>query len=203
MEKQGYTRETMRGNIGCLRALQIRNANLLDPESIKTVLAKEQKWSPNRRRNIINSYTLFVKVNGLNWDKPKYQVTRKFPFIPTEAELNALISGCGVKTSTFLLLLKETAMRSGEAKRLEWVNVDTEKNLVTLNDPEKNSNPRMWRVSSELIEMLKMLPKTSTKVFGDGSINSMKSTYMKARKRLATKLQNPTLLNIPFHTFRH
>ena len=48
-----------------------------------------------------------------------------------------------------------------------------------------------------------MLPKTSTKIFGDGPINSMKSTYIKTRRRLAAKLQNPRLLNISFHTFRH
>jgi len=130
-------------------------------------------------------------------------VTRKFPFIPTEEELNSLISGCGVKTSTFLMLLKETGMRSGEAKRLEWINIDSEKNLLTLNDPEKRSNPRMWKVSAEFIAMLNMLPETSIKVFGDGSINSMKSTFIKTRKRLASKLQNPRLLNISFHTFRH
>ena len=203
MEKQGYSKETVRGNLGCLRALQARNGNLLDPESVKSILAREHKWSQNRRRNIANSYTLFLKINGLTWEKPKCHVTRKFPFIPTEQELNNLISGCGMKTSTFLLLLKETAMRSGEAKRLEWINIDTEKNLITLNDPEKGSKPRMWKVTAELIGVLKMLPKTSTRIFGDGPINSLKSTFMKARKRLAIKLQNPRLLNISFHTFRH
>jgi integrase len=203
MEKQGYAKETIRGNIGALRALQSRATNLLDPESVKEALSKEQKWSPNRRRNVINSYTLFLKVIGQTWEKPKCQVTRKFPWIPTEAELNSLISGCGAKTSTFLLLLKETAMRSGEAKRLEWVNVDAEKNIIILNDPEKGSKPRMWKVSAELIGMLKMMQKTSTKVFGDGPINSLKTTYIKTRKRLAAKLQNPRLLNISFHTFRH
>lgn len=105
--------------------------------------------------------------------------------VSLHSDRNSLISGCGTKTSTFLMLLKETAMRSGEAKRLEWINIDTEKNLVTLNDPEKRSNPRMWKVSPELVAMLNMLPKTSVKVFGDGPINSMKSTFIKTRKRLA------------------
>ncbi|MCJ7770670.1 site-specific integrase [Candidatus Bathyarchaeota archaeon] len=31
----------------------------------------------------------------------------------------------------------------------------------------------------------------------------MKSTFAKARRRLAAKLQNPRLLRISFHTFRH
>jgi integrase len=63
-------------------------------------------------------------------------------------------------------LLKETAMRRGEAKRLEWINVDSERNTITLNDPEKRSNPRIWKVTPQLIARLNALPKNSQKVFG-------------------------------------
>jgi len=42
MEKQGYAKETIRTNDGCLRALQRRNADLLNPESVKEVLAREK-----------------------------------------------------------------------------------------------------------------------------------------------------------------
>jgi integrase len=142
-------------------------------------------------------------MEGLTWEKPRCKVSRTIPFIPTEAELDALIAGCGKKTATFLRLLKETAMRSGEAKRLQWTNIDSERRIITLNDPEKGSNPRAWKVTSELIGMLSTLPKKSNRVFGDGPINSQKTTFTRARKRLAHKLQNPRLLRISFHTFRH
>jgi len=105
--------------------------------------------------------------------------------------------------AAFLQLLKETAMRSGEAKRLEWTDIDFEKSVVTLNKPEKGSLARMWRVSLNLIAMLNLLPKTSIRVFGNGSIRSYKATYTKMRKRLAFKLQNPRLNRITLHTFRH
>jgi hypothetical protein len=110
MKKQGYAKETMRGYVSCLRTLWNRGANLYDPESVKEVMAK-QKWSANRRRNAINGYTLFLKMQGQTWEKPKCKVTRKIPFIPTEQELDTLIAGSGKKTATFLQLLKETAMR--------------------------------------------------------------------------------------------
>jgi len=48
-----------------------------------------------------------------------------------------------------------------------------------------------------------LLYEKSRKVFGDGPINSMKTTFLRARKRIAAKLQNPRLLQISFHTFRH
>src|SRR3989304_8510872 len=116
MEKQAYAKETIRMTNSPLKILQQRGANLLDPESVKEVSMK-QKWSNNRRKNVLNAYNLFLKVNGMQWEKPKCPVTRKIPFIPTEQEIDALIAGCNKKLATFLQLLKETAMRCGEAKR--------------------------------------------------------------------------------------
>jgi len=203
MQKQGYAESTIRLNRTALKVLAGRGANLTDPESVKEVLAKNKVWSENRKRNLINAYTLFLKIQGSQWEKPKCKTVRPFPFIPKETEIDALIAGCGKKLSAFLQLLKETAMRCGEAKRLMWINIDFEKNTVTLNNPEKGSNPRMWKVSPKLIAMLNAMPRISEKVFGESSLHSMKTTYIKSRKRLALKLQNPRLLRITFHTFRH
>lgn len=204
MEKQGYAKETIRGNNGCLKALLTRNADLFDPESVKETLAKEQKWSQNRRRNIINAYTLFLKINRTQWEKPLCNVVRKIPFIPTEQEIDQLIAGCPKKTATFLQLLKETAMRSGEAKRLKWTDIDFQRRLITLNDPEKNGLPRLWNnPTSKLLDMVNALPRKNIYVFGNARSNTIKSTFNKARRRIANKLQNPRLLQIHFHTLRH
>lgn len=72
-------------------------------------------------------------------------------------------AGALKKTSTFLQLLKETGMRAGEAARLRWVDVDSERNAITLNNPEKNSNARIFKASSKLLAMFNALPKTSDK----------------------------------------
>jgi len=50
---------------------------------------------------------------------------------------------------------------------------------------------------------VKCIAKKKRKISGDGPINSMKTTFLKARKRLAVKLKNPRLLQIHFHTLRH
>jgi integrase/transposase-like protein len=203
MEKQGYACQSIRGAGSALRALLARGANLGDPETVKEALAREQKWSQARRRNVINTYTVFLKFEGLQWEKPKCNVTRKFPFIPTEQEIDALIAACPTTVSAFLQLLKETAMRSGEAKKLLWTDIDFERRTIVLNEPEKNSLPRIWNPSPKLLSMLNVLQRKSLKVFGDGPINSMKTTFIKARRRLAIKLQNPRLFQIHFHTLRH
>lgn len=73
--------------------------------------------------------------------------------MPNETELDDLIAGYGPKTSTFLRLLKETGMRSGEAQQLGWDHIDFETGTVRVT-PEKRSNPRIFRISNELLNIL-------------------------------------------------
>ena len=204
MQKEGYGLETIRCNTGSLKALLARNADLDDPETVKEALAREQVWSSCRRRNVINAYTLYLKFHGLKWDPPRCNVTKKIPFIPTEQEIDDLIAGCPVMIAALLQLLKETAMRSGEAKRLKWIDVDLERHVITLNEPEKGSNTRIFNnLSSRLLGMLNGLPRTSSHVFGERSLNSMKAVYIRSRRKIAFKLANPRLKVIHFHTLRH
>jgi integrase len=204
MKRQGYAESTIRLNRIALKVLRERGANLLNPESVKDVISNQRAWSENRKRNVVNAYSLFLKIQGLNWDKPKVKISRGFPFIPKEEEIDALIASSGKKNAAFLQTLKETAMLSGEAKRLEWVNIDMEKNIITLNSPEKGSNPRIFSdLSGKLLSMLNTLPKENERLFGTRTRHSLKGTYSRARKRLAYKLGNPRLNEIHFHTLRH
>jgi integrase len=75
---------------------------------------------------------------GKSWEKPHYQEISKLPFVPTEDEIDALIAGCGWKTSTFLQLMKETAMRPGEVKSLTWDDIDFVSKTIRVT-PEKGS----------------------------------------------------------------
>jgi integrase len=202
MKRQNYSEETIRLNRIALKVLYERGANLFDADSVKDVIAK-QTWSQNRKKNVINAYTMFLKFNKITWEPPRCIVTESIPHIPTEQEMDALITSAPKKLSTFLLLLKETAMRRGEAKRLKWINIDSERNIITLNEPEKHSNPRMWKVTSQLIVQLNALSKDSETVFGNSKMDFLKSAFLHLRKRQAIKLQNQRLLKIGFHTIRH
>lgn len=184
-----------------LKTLSKRGADLLDPESIKLTIAMQEGWSSTTKEHAVTAYTSFLKMLGGTWKPPKYNRVRKLPFIPTEQEVNELIAGCNRKTSTFLKLLKETGVRSGEAWNLEWTDFNFENRTVSIT-PEKGSNPRVLRISSELIAMLKALPKTSHEVFA-GSLRHFRRSFRRQRKRITHKLQNPRVNRITFHTLRH
>ncbi len=98
---------------------------------------------------------------------------------------------------------RKRAMRSGEAKRPFWTDFDPERRTITLNLPEKGGNPRMWKISAKLTGMINSLQRKSLRIFGDGPINSLKTTFVRVRRRLAFKLKNPRLDQIHFQTLSH
>jgi integrase len=201
LKKQGRSETTIQQYHRMLMYIFKRGADLNDPESVKEVLAKwtgGQAW----KGLAIAAYSSFLLFKGKSWIPPKVNVVRKLPFIPLESEIDALIAGCGPKTSTLLQLLKETGMRVGEAFRLTWDSIDPQRRIIILNEPEKNGNPRIFKVSSKLIGMLNRFPKTGEKVFG-ASYKTVKHNFRVQRKRLAEKLNNPRLNKITFHTLRH
>ena len=202
LKKQGYRESTIKMRINYLQILTKRGANLFDPESVKETIANQATWNENTKVTVVSIYDTFLQMLGIKWNPPKYKILEKIPFIPLETELDQLISAANKKLATFLQLLKETAMRAGEAWSLKWIDINSVNNTVRLNTPEKYSNPRLFKVSNKLITMLDQLPNKSEKVF-NGRLKSLGVTFMKLRKRLAYKLNNPRLLEITFHTFRH
>jgi len=105
--------------------------------------------------------------------------------------------------SATLLTLKETAMRIGELCSVKWTNINVEKCTITCNQPEKNSNPRIFKVSTKLIGMIQALPHDCEKVFGASTKTSKEWNSIYRRNDLQKNLNNPRLKEIKFHTFRH
>jgi integrase len=201
LEKEGRKESTIKFRNRLLNTLMKRGGDLLDPESIKGIIAK-MKCDNGTKLQYTVAYDVFASVNGIKWNRPDYKQTDKYPFIPTEADLDQLIAACQRKTATFLQLLKETRMRPGEACRLTWVDIDFERKLITLNTPEKGSNAGVFKISVKMIDMLKALPKQSERIWPWNPKNKS-GQFCSLRKRIAARLQNPRILKITFKTFRH
>ncbi len=172
----------------------------LTPESVKTYLAKDKEWTDATKGMCVIVYGSFLKFNNISWQPPKYRPVDRSPYIPTEAEIDQLISGSGRVLAIFLQFLKETGARSGEAARLKWRDVYFERKIATIT-PEKGSRARILPISQKLIDMLNCQPKKTEKIFA--TAYSLKSNFYKTRKSIAFKLQNPRLKEIGLHTFRH
>jgi len=203
LKKLGRKPETLRNYGQKLFQLLNEGVDLLNPDSVKEYLSLKKSWGEASKHHTVVVYNGFAKFHGITWEKPNYKFSRKLPFIPLESEIDALIACSGKKISALLQLLKETGMRIGEALRLKWTDIDYKRNLIILNEPEKGSEPRIFKVSNLLISKLNKLPKTSEKIFGDKSREAVSNNFRIQRKRIANKLGNPRLLKISFHTLRH
>jgi len=162
----------------------------------------EKAWSKGRKWNVVKAYTLFLKTQGLKWEKPKYTPVERIPFIPTEVEIDELIAGCSKQMATFLQVLKETGARRGEAFNLKWTDLDFAAGTLRIT-PEKGSNPRIFKMTPRLIAMLNSLPRTSDKIWVYKSTLNLERGFRRQRARIAHKLGNPRILQIHCHTMRH
>ena len=152
------------------------------------------------KSNVVDAYTCFLKKEGRTWDPPKYKLRETIPFIPSEAELNMLIGGCGKKLSIFLQGLKETGADPGELAAVTSKDINKEARVITLNRPVKGHRPRVLTVSKELIDRLDPLMKADGRLFDD---DQLRRSFLYKRRTLVCKLSNPRLRNITFTTFRH
>jgi integrase len=179
-----------------------KNCNLNDTNQVKTWLAKpECKWSNRTKRKFLDDYTAYLKYAKLSWQAPSYTITEKIPFIPTEQEIDALISGTGKQVATALQTIKETAIRIGEACMLKWIDINYQNKTLNVT-PEKGSNPRILPISDKLIAMINRLPKNRETVFQPQS-KYLRTYFCEQRRTVSEKLQNPRLTKISFHTLRH
>jgi integrase len=219
-ELKGLKAGTIKRRLSDLELLIKRGANLLNFENVfraidhakrcnrKTGELLDQEWSDGSKSIAAQAYKSFCELNDIaipkhiNFNKWSRQ-PQKLPWVPLEREVDALIAGCSRKVATFLQTLKETGMRCGEAWRLKWIDVDTDHNVITVNNPEKHGVPRQLKISAKLVAMLNGLPKKSERVFASSTLAILRCNFMTQRKRIAFKLKNPRLRRITFHTLRH
>ena len=133
LKKKGYREDTLQVYCDVFKHF-CKYVNLDDPEDVKAFIARK-KVSEVRKQILVEKYARYCEFKQIPFAKPTYRAVKRLPFIHNEQEINALIAGCGKKTSVFLQLLKETGARAGEAFALKWIDIDFEKSVVCVNHP--------------------------------------------------------------------
>ena len=200
LKQLGRTQETIKSQIQVLKQFA-KQTDITQPEQVQNLLA-ELKWKNSTKNKAIRIYSQYLKFLGKQWDKPEYAKTREIAFIPTEKEIDMLITGTRRgKTAILLQLLKETAARLGEAAKLKWTNLDTKRKTIYI-EAEKGSNSRILPISDTLLAMLNTLPKKQETIFAS-SKESLRRVFEVSRNRIAKRSKKPRLQKIHLHTLRH
>ena len=209
LERQGYYEDSC--YLDLIKSLAKDGANLLDPENVKTKIARHKKhdrhgndrgpWAETTKMLATYAYDAFCKMEGLVWEPPHYKQGETLLYVPDEKDLDQLINASHSKRmTTYLQCLKETFADPGEVLRAEWRDLNDD--ILTINHPVKGHLPGRCQLSPQLTAMLSQLPKKDKRIFPT-TYPAMKSSFDKLRTRAAAYLQNPKLLQISFKSYRH
>ncbi len=204
LQNEGIKQSSIHTYINCLTGLVKNGADLHNPKSVKSVLGQipETQWKEGYKHTICDIYSKYLDFLGLKWKRPRYQDTNELIFIPTKKEAQLAIN-CGSKENRiFSQFVYEVGCRLNEAEALRWIDIDREKMLVDIKK-SKNGNPRRLKVSSELIDILLLLPKQFETVFSPKAQGTRGMMFHKRMQTLARKSNNPRFIKIHLHTFRH
>lgn len=200
MKKNGRAKVTIDSVMRNLKALS-RECNILNPDEVK-LLVSNKNWANTTKQNHIHNIIPFYRFLKIEWQPPTYQKENKLPFIPEERELDTLINTAYHNTiKACLMTLKECGIRIGEYCLLKWI--DLNERAKTLNiTPEKGSNPRILKISNELLARLKQMPH-NTEYITHTTQKVIRQTFCRIRNRAIKETGNPRLKAIHLHTFRH
>jgi len=182
----------------CVKMSRFSNSSRC--EAVRTKLELAQLWSNSYKMLLGYAYESFLKMENMTWTRPRYAQSESFPYIPTEQELDQLISAASKVVGTFLRGLKDAGADPGELAKLKWSDVNKESMSANIT-PVNGHTPRILRVSQPFIDRLAQLPKKSDRIFP--KILNLEDRFFHQRRRIAYKLNNPRLMKIGFRTFRH
>jgi integrase len=169
MRKEGYSETTIEQYVRLLKELS-KYGDLQDPESIKVALSP-MSWTEATKEMACGACGIYARQHRFAFIAPRYRRVEKLPFIPMESEIDQLIVSMGLKTSTFLSILKDTGTRPLEIWNLKWTDVDYPSSTVTIT-PLKHSKPRRLKLSSSTIAQLNQLTRPNVNVFGYGGLRT-------------------------------
>ncbi|MCJ7634283.1 site-specific integrase [Candidatus Bathyarchaeota archaeon] len=203
-EERHLSECTVRTKLVNLNKLR-KSCNLWDLKAVKKFIAN-QSWGNNYKSLVELAYLDFCRFNGSDYQPTKYAKDTKIPYVPLECDIDAVIAGFrNSKYAPLIQLLKESGFRPEEGFRLTPNDFDLQARICTLNLPAKHSNPRQFRMSERLVNMLSPLianTPAGNRIWS-GTSEHIKNSFRLTRNRIARDLGNTRLFNVTLGSLRH
>jgi len=182
----------------------MKRTNLWDKEEVREHI-ETSNWTNIRKNIVLYAYQDWCSYKGFEFLVEKYPEERKLPYIPTEQQIDQLISAQSNLYAPLLQLAKETGWRPSELAGLTPDDFNLNQQVVTLNEPTKNSLPRQTKMSNKLTAMIKplLLKTPEHDRIWKAKPRNMESNFLRVRNKVAEKFGDPNIKKITLKTFRH
>jgi len=131
------------------------HADLNNPEDVKRFIS-EKKCSESYKVNLVKSYNYYAQCNGLEWTKPKYNLTNRSFKVPTKEAVYKIIAASSPKYSIVFKLLAETGAGPEELHQVRSRDIDLDKGTIAIAGC-KGHNARTIPLKSDMVALLKMM----------------------------------------------
>jgi integrase len=200
-QNSGKAKNTLISISHSLRQLS-QHADLREPEQVKSYLANNNKISNATKTKHVFAYDYFCKANGIQWEKPHYKTERKIPLIPTTENIHKIISASTQKYATIFTILAETGLEAKELETMKRNSIDVERGIINA-EGCKGHNSRSFKLKQQTADLLRTYLERNTGEYPFPSSDSMGEMWRRTRNRLAKKISQPQLKQIPMRNLRH
>jgi integrase len=178
-----------------------KHCDLDNTDAVKNYIAN-MKGANSYKDVFVKTYSYYVKLNNLVWDKPKFKSERKLPRIPTKEELLSVVSASSRKYAVIFKILMETGVIPVEPANVGRRDVDLDRGILSVQGL-KGHTSRSFKLKSHTLACLRVYlyrvkverPFLDSKWMG--------KIWRRLRKRVAEKLCNPSVRTIRLYDLRH
>jgi len=130
-----------------------KHIDLDDPNKVNEFIA-QKSWSNNYKGGMVTAYAHYVKFYKLQWSMPFYQREDKIFKVPTEEDVNKIISHSKLKGVLFYSIVRDVGVRPIEVSGLRVKDVDLTTGMV-YPTTAKGGQGRMLKLKESTLAIMK------------------------------------------------
>ncbi len=160
----------------------------------------------NKYRNaLFDAYAHYCKANDLGWDRPRVKPEKAPIKLPTEENIDKIISSASLRYATVFQLSKH-GLRPDEISKIILRDIDTGNGTLSVRT-SKMGLERTIKLRRETFDLLReylsknMISDLNKKLFAHP--RTIGETWTKYRKLAYKKFRDPELLKIRLYDLRH
>jgi integrase/recombinase XerD len=189
-------------------AMLSRSVDLDNPEEVREYIVGHTSWKNTFREAVCDAYQHYIDINCLSWNRPIFQRIARLPNVLSKEQI-ALVKGeANPRDALIFSLLEEWGLRPIELYETRVRDLDLERGVNNIATAKWGKPRKTERLKPSTLAMLKTHLARANRVFNEKLFPKMKPKRMgeqwnRAKKRVAKKLQDPTILKFRLYDLRH